>query len=73
MPNYDYKCTKCEHEFEERQRITAEAGATCPECSCAECIRLISAGSSFHLKGTGWHASDYKSSGRTGTATSKKG
>ena len=57
MPTYEYKC-ECEHHFELVQRITAEAGATCPECGSEECRRQISGGG-FHLKGSGFHGTDY--------------
>lgn len=71
MPSYDYRCADCSHVFEEFQRITAEPGATCPECGSDDCTRLISGGT-FHLKGSGWYASDYGGSGRSGTASSRK-
>lgn len=58
MPDYDYRCNACRHVFEKNQRITAPAGANCPQCDSADCTRLISGGT-FHLKGSGWYASDY--------------
>ena len=60
MPAYDYRCPSCSKVFEKTQRITEAAGATCPECGDAACERLISGGA-FHLKGSGWYASDYGS------------
>ena len=71
MPSYDYRCTACDTVFEEFQRITADPGATCPECGSEQCTRLISGGT-FHLKGSGWYASDYGGSGRSGTASTQK-
>lgn len=62
MPTYDYRCTACGHRFELHQRITEPAGAPCPACSDAGCERLITGGT-FHLKGSGWYASDYTSKG----------
>lgn len=58
MPAYDYRCTACRHTFEKTQRITEAAGATCPSCGSEACERLITGGT-FHLKGSGWYASDY--------------
>ena len=58
MPTYVYRCRDCEHVFEEFQRITAEPGATCPVCGRDDCSRQITGGA-FHLKGSGWYASDY--------------
>jgi putative FmdB family regulatory protein len=62
MPAYDYRCNQCRAVFEKRQRITEPAGATCPTCGHTECERLISGGT-FHLKGSGWYASDYGGKG----------
>ena len=58
MPAYDYKCKACGHRFEKTQRITEPSGALCPACGDAACERLITGGT-FHLKGSGWYASDY--------------
>ncbi len=59
MPTYTYRCQCCEHEFEEQQKITAEALVECPECNKPELKRLIT-GSSFILKGDGWYETDFK-------------
>ncbi len=61
MPTYTYRCRHCEAVFEEFQRITAEPGAVCGECGGDDCVRQITGGT-FHLKGGGWHASDYNTS-----------
>ncbi len=58
MPTYTYRCRKCDTVFEEVQRITAEPGAICANCGDEDCVRQITGGT-FHLKGNGWHASDY--------------
>lgn len=58
MPTYTYRCRKCEATFDLVQRITAEPEATCETCGSEDCVRQISGGT-FHLKGSGWHASDY--------------
>ena len=58
MPTYVYKCRDCDNVFEEFQRITAEPGAICPACGKEDCARQITGGA-FHLKGSGWYASDY--------------
>ncbi|MSQ82208.1 MAG: zinc ribbon domain-containing protein [Myxococcales bacterium] len=60
MPNYDYRCNACDHRFEKKQRITEAAGAQCPQCADTGCERLITGGT-FHLRGSGWYASDYSS------------
>ncbi len=71
MPTYDYRCADCETTFEVFQRISAKAEATCPSCGSTTPKRLISGGT-FHLKGSGWYASDYQGSGRTGTHSGRE-
>ncbi len=41
MPFYEYKCTACEHKFEEFQPISDEPLSKCPECG-DKVKRLIS-------------------------------
>jgi putative FmdB family regulatory protein len=62
MPTYDYQCEKCGFEFEREQRITADPIKTCPKCKSRKAKRLLSA-SRFILKGGGWYADGYGSSG----------
>lgn len=74
MPAYDYRCQSCASVFEINQRISEPVGATCPACGATECTRLITGGT-FHLKGSGWYASDYagKSSPPPAAPTVKEG
>jgi putative FmdB family regulatory protein len=58
MPIYEYRCTRCEHEFEAWQKITDEPIKVCPKCHARKVEKLISA-TSFQLKGSGWYATDY--------------
>jgi len=59
MPIYEYKCTKCGKEFEVIQKFSDKPVSKCIHCS-GKVEKLISQ-SSFHLKGTGWYATDYAS------------
>lgn len=59
MPTYEYRCEKCEHEFELFQSITAEPKAECPECG-ENSKRLISSGAGIIFKGSGFYVNDYK-------------
>jgi putative FmdB family regulatory protein len=61
MPIYEYRCDKCEHEFEREQRISDDPVKTCPECRSRKVKRLISQ-TSFVLKGGGWYSDLYSSS-----------
>jgi putative FmdB family regulatory protein len=57
MPLYEYKCASCGKTFEVIQKFADEPLKTHPECG-GEVVRLFSA-PAFHLKGTGWYATDY--------------
>lgn len=62
MPTYEYKCDKCNNIFEIFQNINAEPMEKCPDNSCdGEITKLISKGSGFVLKGSGFYQTDYKS------------
>ncbi|MFQ5860112.1 MAG: FmdB family zinc ribbon protein [Dehalococcoidia bacterium] len=56
MPIYEYHCSKCRSEFEQRRSIEErDASATCPACG-DESRRLISAFASktgYYLRSTG--------------------
>jgi putative FmdB family regulatory protein len=57
MPLYEYKCASCGKTFEVIQKFADEPLKSHPECG-GEVVRLFSA-PAFHLKGTGWYATDY--------------
>lgn len=61
MPTYEYECTACHHRFERLQPITAKASTACPRCK-RSARRLISAGAGLLFKGSGFYATDYRSS-----------
>ena len=63
MPTYDYQCEKCGFEFEREQRITEDPIKTCPKCKARKVKKLLSA-PNFILKGGGWYADGYGSSGK---------
>jgi putative FmdB family regulatory protein len=67
MPIYEYRCNACEHEFEMLQKIGEKSAVTCPVCD-GEVKKLISQ-SAFHLKGSGWYATDF--SGKKNSAASE--
>lgn len=60
MPTYDYKCRKCEKEFEIQQSIKADALTVCPDENCGgEIYRKISKNVVFAFKGSGFYLTDY--------------
>ncbi len=71
MPTYEYRCKKCNHEFEEFQSITADPIKICPRCE-GRVERLISAGNGLIFKGSGFYITDYKNPNRVSESKSEK-
>ncbi len=63
MPIYEYECTQCGRIEEVIQKFSDKPLKRCPHCS-GKLHRLISQ-STFHLKGSGWYATDY--AGKSGS------
>ena len=70
MPIYEYKCLKCEHQFEVIQRFTDNPVESCPECNNKSVQKLVSA-PSFRLKGGGWYETDFKTGSKKNIVDSK--
>ena len=70
MPIYEYECTRCGRVEEIFQKFSDKPLIKCKKCS-GKLHKLISH-SSFHLKGTGWYATDYASKSSPGSPVSKK-
>ena len=61
MPVYEYECKTCDKVFEAQQKMSDAPLKECPECH-SPVKKLISA-NSFQLKGGGWYADGYSSTG----------
>ena len=59
MPIYEYKCERCDHQFEILQKISDKPASTCPACN-ADSLRKLMSAAAFKLKGTGWYETDFK-------------
>ena len=59
MPIYEYRCTSCGHEKEVLQKLSDPPLTECPACGKSTLRKLVSA-AGFHLKGSGWYATDFK-------------
>ena len=70
MPIYEYKCSKCEHQFEVIQRFSDNPVKSCPECNKKSVQKLVSA-PSFRLKGGGWYETDFKTGSKKNIVDSK--
>lgn len=62
MPTYHYRCTQCQFEYEEFQRITDPPLETCPRCK-GKPERVISGGAGLLFKGDGFYITDNRSEG----------
>jgi putative FmdB family regulatory protein len=71
MPTYEYQCTKCGIRFELFQPMADKPRRRCPECR-GKVLRLISGGAGVLFKGSGFHATDYRSHGYTEAAKKDK-
>ena len=69
MPIYEYECEKCGTVEEIFQKFSDRPLKKCDHCS-GKLHKLISQ-SSFHLKGTGWYATDYAGKKSGASASSK--
>jgi putative FmdB family regulatory protein len=62
MPNYDYKCQKCDHVFEVFQKMNDPKLEDCPKEDCdGKVKRLLGTGAGLIFKGSGFYQTDYRS------------
>jgi putative FmdB family regulatory protein len=71
MPIYEYRCGACGYQKEFLQRLSDAPLTDCPECGKQSFNKLVTA-AGFHLKGTGWYATDFKNSGSKPAAKQHK-
>ena len=70
MPLYEYECDACGHRFEVIQKFSDAPIDKCPVCGST--VHKLQSAPAFHLKGTGWYATDYAKSGSTGESKGGK-
>ena len=71
MPIYEYDCPKCGR-FDALQKMSARPLRT--HDACGSRVRRVMSASAFAFKGSGFYATDYKSSGPPkGAACEKSG
>ncbi|MFP3980800.1 MAG: FmdB family zinc ribbon protein [Desulfobacterales bacterium] len=70
MPIYEYKCEACGGVHEILQKMSDAPLSKCPDCSGALHKRISQC--TFHLKGTGWYATDYANSSKTPSSSGKQ-
>jgi len=62
MPIYEYRCADCGFQNEYLQRMSDAPQTDCPECGKPSLKKMVTA-AGFHLKGSGWYATDFKNNG----------
>ncbi len=68
MPLYEYQCQSCGRRFEKIRKFSDPPLEICPHCG-GKLEKLISS-PAFHLKGTGWYATDYARKSESGSSKS---
>jgi putative FmdB family regulatory protein len=61
MPTYEYECKKCHDRFEVFQSMLAKPLKKCKKCD-GGLRRIIGSGAGIIFKGSGFYATDYRSS-----------
>lgn len=57
MPLYEYQCESCGARFELIRKFSDPPLDACPTCQGP--VRKLVSSPAFHLKGSGWYATDY--------------
>ena len=63
MPTYQYRCTECDHEFEEFQSFTDDALTVCPVCGGR--LRKVFNAVGVVFKGSGFYRTDSRSDAKS--------
>lgn len=59
MPTYQYKCERCQREFEAVQRIVEDPLKECPQEGCKGEVKRLIPRTTFVLNGGGWFKDGY--------------
>ena len=70
MPLYEYECTQCGSIEEALQKFSDKPLTKCRRCQ-GKLTKLVSQ-STFHLKGSGWYATDYANKSKKTDKPSQK-
>src|SRR5437660_98779 len=63
MPIYEYRCEACGNQEEHLQKVSEKPLSVCPSCHKRSYKKQLSA-AGFQLKGSGWYATDFKTTGK---------
>lgn len=68
MPIYEYRCTRCGHQFE----VTHAVGETVERCErCRAPVRRVFSPVGIIFKGSGFHVTDYRKTSDSATGDGK--
>lgn len=67
MPIYQYRCSACGELTEVWAKMSDPPPAACEHCEASESMEKMVSRTAFHLKGGGWYAQGYGSSGKAGS------
>jgi putative FmdB family regulatory protein len=70
MPIYEYRCEACGHQEDHLQKVSEAPLTKCPACGKKKYKKQLSA-AGFQLKGSGWYATDFKTSASKKTDDAK--
>ncbi len=70
MPIYEYRCSGCGFQKDYLQRMSDAPLTDCPECGKRTFNKMVTA-AGFHLKGSGWYATDFKTGSKPKAAQHK--
>lgn len=60
MPTYEYRCEKCQHQFEIFHKISQEPLKECPKCHKPSLVLGIGGqNATLNFKGSGFYITDY--------------
>ena len=62
MPIYEYRCASCGHQQEFLLKVSDAPLTVCTKCGKPSFSKMVTA-AGFHLKGSGWYATDFKNAG----------
>jgi len=71
MPIYTYRCEHCGVQFERQQSFQDEPLKICPECR-KKALKKVIAPVGIVFKGSGFYATDHRSSSGSGKRSGKK-
>ena len=71
MPIYEYRCSACGHQEEHLQKVSEKPLSKCPACGKKSYKKQLTA-AGFQLKGSGWYATDFKTTGKKSEKPAEK-